>query len=73
MSTQPLVDAFYDELNTVARERQAVVIMTSAAEHAMTSISRGRPGYAHYQLERARLRAQAVLDGTVPTGDGGAR
>lgn len=68
MSTStPLVDAFYDELNRDCR-KQAVVILTSAAEHAMTSINRGRPGYAHYQLERARLRAQRVLDGTVPTG-----
>lgn len=69
MSGQPLVDAFYDELayqEATGRERQAVVILQAATEHAITSIRGGRPGYAQYQLERARLRAQRVLAGGVP-------
>jgi hypothetical protein len=80
MSAVTAAEALLDWLDTVddtvdvdteGRDRQVIVILTAAAEHATESIRRGRPGYAHFQLATALLRAQRVLDGTVP--DGSAR
>lgn len=55
---------------TLAREVQADLILAAAVLDAVASIRADRPGYARYQLEAARLRAQHVLDGTVPDGRG---
>jgi hypothetical protein len=64
-SPAPVVDDQHDQNG---RDRQADVILTAAVEQATVSIRRGRPGYARFQLEAARFRAQRVLDGTVPDG-----
>jgi hypothetical protein len=63
LAAVPTVDA-----ETLGRERQVTVILESGVTHAIESIRRGRPGYARFQLKTAELRAQRVLDGTVPDG-----
>jgi hypothetical protein len=63
LAAVPTVDA-----ETLGRDRQATVILESGVTHALESIRRGRPGYARFQLKNAELRAQRVLDGTVPSG-----
>jgi hypothetical protein len=47
----------------VAREVQADHILTDSVTDAVESIRADRPGYARFQLEAGRLRAQHVLDG----------
>jgi hypothetical protein len=52
-----------------AREVQADLILADAVDEAVESIRADRPGFARFQLEAGRLRAQHVLDGgSLPGG-----
>ncbi|HEY0889342.1 MAG TPA: hypothetical protein VGE38_07015 [Nocardioides sp.] len=47
----------------LARDVQADLILAAGVDDAIASIRADRPGFARFQLEAARLRAQHVLDG----------